>query len=117
MELEFDENGLVTAWSGNSVPTHTIAEALNGTVSSNVMAIFNRTMSLWGGMKAYVDDVIGFTDVTLEYNQSVVRYYETPIGNLAADAVLHGTGMGFLSFSLTLLSPEVLFSSMFRFFH
>lgn len=92
LNVEFDEMGLVNAWSGDSLPTHTIAEALSGTPSALTLSLFNKTMSEWELLSSVVDEVIGYNSRELSFNVSIVRFYESELGNLLADALLFGTG-------------------------
>lgn len=54
-------------------------------------------MAAWSSVRATIDRVIGFNRQALVYNVSVVRFFESPIANLFADAFLHGTGSNPLS--------------------
>ena len=88
MTLSFEDNGLVTAATGNPV-------LLGSTNSSNVVAKDSATETLVATLKTAVTairgEAVGTVPTEMSGDRNFVRYYDMPISNLVTDAMVYYT--------------------------
>ncbi|WP_008316743.1 bifunctional metallophosphatase/5'-nucleotidase [Leptolyngbya sp. PCC 6406] len=84
LEVEFDDNGLLTSFNGN--PVRVLAGDANTTPDPDILA--NAVAPVQASQQALAQNVIGQSEVGLNGVRSQVRTTETNFGNLIADSLL-----------------------------